>query len=64
MVGEAPVDARTPHGFALAPGMIASEYVEAADRRSTLAMLALFAEVWPVSLEVPAPSDPFTSARE
>ena len=45
--------ARTPHGFALAPGMIASEYVEAADRRSTLAMLALFAEVWPEHAQRP-----------
>lgn len=39
--------ARTPHGFALAPGVWSSEYVEQADRRSTLAMLSLFAEVWP-----------------
>lgn len=39
--------ARTPHGFALAPGVIATRYTEAADRRSTLSMLSLFAEVWP-----------------
>lgn len=39
--------ARTPHGFALAPGVISNEYVEAADRRSTLSMLSLFREVWP-----------------
>lgn len=39
--------ARTPHGFALAPGVWHSKYVEAADRRSTLSMLSLFAEVWP-----------------
>lgn len=39
--------ARTPHGFALAPGVWASEYKEDADRRSTLSMLSLFAEVWP-----------------
>merc|ERR1712080_300263 len=39
--------AQTPHGFALAPGLISSAYVEAADRRSTLSMLSLFAEVWP-----------------
>eukprot|EP00966_Prymnesium_polylepis_P259725 5999499-Prymnesium_polylepis.1 len=39
--------ARTPHGFALAPGVIASAYDEAADRRSTLSMLAAFAEAWP-----------------
>jgi len=38
---------RTPHGFALAPGVWSSEYTEAADRRSTLSMLSLFAEVWP-----------------
>mmetsp|Transcript_102385 Transcript_102385/g.298521 ORF Transcript_102385/g.298521 Transcript_102385/m.298521 type:complete len:330 (+) Transcript_102385:59-1048(+) len=39
--------ARTPHGFALAPGVWSTEYTEAADRRSTLSMLSLFAEVWP-----------------
>lgn len=39
--------ARTPHGFALSPGIISTAYVEAADRRSTLSMLSLFAEVWP-----------------
>ena len=39
--------ARTPHGFALAPGVWGSAYQELADRRSTLSMLSLFAEVWP-----------------
>ena len=39
--------ARAPHGFALAPGVLSSRYGEAADRRSTLSMLALFAEAWP-----------------
>ena len=39
--------ARTPHGFALAPGMWGTAYTEDADRRSTLSMLQLFAEVWP-----------------
>lgn len=39
--------ARTPHGFALAPGVWSTAYTEAADRRSTLSMLSLFAEVWP-----------------
>ena len=39
--------ARTPHGFALAPGVIASKYVESVDRRSTLGMLSVFAEAWP-----------------
>lgn len=39
--------ARTPHGFALAPGVWSTAYTEAADRRSTLSMLQLFAEVWP-----------------
>merc|ERR1712032_1160317 len=38
--------ARTPHGFALAPGLLSSVYTEAADRRSTLS-ISLFAEVWP-----------------
>ena len=38
---------RTPHGFALAPGCFNSHYTEAADRRSTLSMLSLFAECWP-----------------
>ena len=38
--------ARTPHGFALAPD-ICTEYTEAADRRSTLAMWAMLREVWP-----------------
>merc|ERR1719401_2726733 len=39
--------ARTPHGFALSPAIISTAYTEAADRRSTLSMLSLFAEVWP-----------------
>lgn len=39
--------AQTPHGFALAPGVYSTSYHEAADRRSTLSMLSLFAEVWP-----------------
>eukprot|EP00943_MAST-04B_sp_MAST-4B-sp1_P005873 g5873.t1 len=39
--------AKTPHGFALAEGVWSTEYVEAADRRSTLSMLSLFAETWP-----------------
>lgn len=39
--------ARTPHGFALPPGVWATDYNEAADRRSTLSMISLFAEVWP-----------------
>jgi len=39
--------ARTPHGFALAPGVMGHKYSEAADRRSTLSMLSLFMEVWP-----------------
>lgn len=39
--------ANTPHGFALAPGCFNNRYTEAADRRSTLAMLSLFAEVFP-----------------
>lgn len=39
--------ARTPHGFALAPGVWSSAYTELADRRSTLAMLSLFLETWP-----------------
>lgn len=38
---------RAKHGFALAPGVVFSGYNEAADRRSTLSMLSLFAEVWP-----------------
>ena len=38
--------ARTPHGFALAPD-ICTEYTEAADRRSTLAMWAMLKETWP-----------------
>lgn len=41
--------ARTPHGWALAPGVTggADNYREVADRRSTLSMLAAFAETWP-----------------
>ena len=35
------------HGFALAPGCFNNVYHEAADRRSTLSMLSLFAECWP-----------------
>lgn len=38
---------QTPHGFALPPGVWATDYNEAADRRSTLSMMSLFAEVWP-----------------
>lgn len=39
--------ARTPHGWALGPGVTATSYREAADRRSTQSMLATFAEAWP-----------------
>eukprot|EP00756_Hemistasia_phaeocysticola_P063648 Hpha_TRINITY_DN7127_c0_g1::TRINITY_DN7127_c0_g1_i1::g.29816::m.29816 len=39
--------AKTPHGFALPPGVWATGYNEAADRRSTLSMISLFSEVWP-----------------
>lgn len=46
--------ARTPHGFALAPD-ICTEYTEAADRRSTQAMWALLAEVWPDVAQSPVP---------
>jgi dienelactone hydrolase len=35
------------HGFALGPGVVGSRYDEDADRRSTEAMLHLFAETWP-----------------
>jgi len=49
--------ARAPHGFALAPGLISSAYVEAADRRSTLSMLSLFAEVWPQYPQYPVESN-------
>jgi hypothetical protein len=38
---------QTHHGFALATGVLSTEYKESADRRATLAMLSLFAEVWP-----------------
>lgn len=37
---------RTAHGFALAPD-ICTEYEEDSDRRSTIAMLAIFKELWP-----------------
>lgn len=49
--------ARTPHGFALAPGVWSNAYTEAADRRSTLSMLALFAEVWPEFPQHPVESN-------
>merc|ERR1712146_883677 len=39
--------AQTPHGFALPPGVWATDYNEAAVRRSTLSMISLFAETWP-----------------
>ncbi len=39
--------AQTHHGFALSEGVWSHKYDEDADRRSTLAMLSLFAEVWP-----------------
>lgn len=39
--------ARTPHGWALGPGVTASSYQEVADRRSTQSMLATFSEAWP-----------------
>eukprot|EP00747_Dinoflagellata_sp_TGD_P186638 gnl/TRDRNA2_/TRDRNA2_43767_c0_seq1.p1 gnl/TRDRNA2_/TRDRNA2_43767_c0~~gnl/TRDRNA2_/TRDRNA2_43767_c0_seq1.p1 ORF type:complete len:443 (-),score=59.13 gnl/TRDRNA2_/TRDRNA2_43767_c0_seq1:167-1495(-) len=35
------------HGFALAPGVTGTHYQEKVDRRSTLSMLATFAEAWP-----------------
>lgn len=35
------------HGFALPAGVWATEYDEHADRRSTLSMISLFAELWP-----------------
>ena len=44
---------RTPHGFALAPGVWSTKYTEAADRRSTISMLSLFAEVWPTHPQFP-----------
>jgi dienelactone hydrolase len=47
--------ARTPHGFALAPGMWGTAYHEDADRRSTISMLQLFAETWP---DVPQSTPP------
>lgn len=49
--------AQTHHGFALAPGLISSQYGEAADRRSTLSMLSLFAEVWPQFPQYPVESN-------
>ena len=33
------------HGFALAPGLVHNRYDEDADRRSTMSMISLFAEV-------------------
>eukprot|EP01043_Picozoa_sp_COSAG02_P018006 COSAG02_NODE_829_length_16689_cov_16.659433_3_plen_81_part_00 len=45
--------AQTPHGFALAEGVWSTAYTEAADRRSTLSMLSLFAEVWPEHAQYP-----------
>mmetsp|Transcript_159232 Transcript_159232/g.305490 ORF Transcript_159232/g.305490 Transcript_159232/m.305490 type:complete len:425 (+) Transcript_159232:87-1361(+) len=40
--------ARTLHGFALAKGVPGgNDYTELADRRSSIAMLSLFAETWP-----------------
>ena len=45
--------AQTPHGFALAEGVWSTAYTEAADRRSTLSMLSLFAEVWPEHAQFP-----------
>lgn len=38
---------QTPHCFALGQGVWSSKYTEHADRRSTLSMLRLFAEVFP-----------------
>jgi len=38
---------QTKHGFALAPGVLSTEYDEDADRRSTLSTISLFAEVFP-----------------
>ncbi|CAE7553633.1 unnamed protein product [Symbiodinium pilosum] len=49
--------AQTPHGFALAPGLWSSTYRENADRRSTLSMLQLFAEVWPDFPQQPVPTN-------
>ena len=49
--------AQTPHGFALSPGCYNNEYDEAADRRSTLSMLSLFAEVFPDVPQQPVPSN-------
>jgi len=46
---------RTPHGFALDPGMWSTAYHEDADRRSTLSMLSLFAECWPDFPQFPVP---------
>eukprot|EP00928_Gymnodinium_smaydae_P079288 TRINITY_DN63256_c0_g1_i1.p1 TRINITY_DN63256_c0_g1~~TRINITY_DN63256_c0_g1_i1.p1 ORF type:complete len:348 (+),score=11.41 TRINITY_DN63256_c0_g1_i1:144-1187(+) len=47
------VHARTPHGFALAPGLWSSAYTEHADRRSTLSMLSAFGETWPFVPQFP-----------
>lgn len=45
------------HGFALGRGCVGSDYQEATDRRSTLAMLALFSEVWPEHPQFAVPSN-------
>mmetsp|Transcript_69646 Transcript_69646/g.175430 ORF Transcript_69646/g.175430 Transcript_69646/m.175430 type:complete len:367 (-) Transcript_69646:22-1122(-) len=44
---------KAPHGFALAPGTVGSSYVEDVDRRSTMSMLAAFAEAWPAYRQHP-----------
>mmetsp|Transcript_25007 Transcript_25007/g.70451 ORF Transcript_25007/g.70451 Transcript_25007/m.70451 type:complete len:359 (+) Transcript_25007:57-1133(+) len=53
------VHSQTPHGWALGPGVTggADNYREAADRRSTLSMLAAFAEAWPDVPQRPVPSN-------
>jgi dienelactone hydrolase len=48
---------RAPHGFALAEGVWANAYTEAADRRSTLSMLSFFAETWPGVPQYPVPKN-------
>jgi len=48
------IHARTPHGWALALGVTATCYREEADRRSTMSMLATFAEAWPEFKQYPA----------
>mmetsp|Transcript_42889 Transcript_42889/g.79998 ORF Transcript_42889/g.79998 Transcript_42889/m.79998 type:complete len:406 (+) Transcript_42889:42-1259(+) len=46
--------ARGPHGFALPKGSPGGDhYTEVIDRRSTLAMLSLFAEAWPSFAQFP-----------